>query len=83
MGHIPALNRRRRTEDNVRLMADNSVDSINVHKEVWSPFDFDKKYLELAQFEKVVKELLSQRPTKRSEIRARKKKKTAKVIPSK
>jgi hypothetical protein len=47
-GHIPALNRRRKAEDNFVLVSPITTEP-NVHKEVWSPLDFDKKYLELAQ----------------------------------
>ena len=47
-GHIPALNRRRRAEDNFVLVSPKTREP-NVHKAVWSPLDFDKKYLELAE----------------------------------
>jgi hypothetical protein len=44
---LKAIWRRRRREDNPTRNAEPYPH--NVHKEIWSPLDFDKKYLDLAQ----------------------------------
>ncbi len=42
------LNQRRRKED-AKFEVTEDIRANNLHREVWSPLDFDKKYLELAK----------------------------------